>query len=173
MLSDETKWLAVTHKSFDHGRRGFNDRLAFLGRQILELQTTIGLLNAASANGYSIPDDDSYGRVPFSHAATDGVEILNTDSKEFFLRHTALYNVALRYGIPEVVRWQPKDVSDLSGSGIHMICAQAIFAIIGALALEQGGVVANRIARERVLAPAGMGTRIPESTMGKPAAVGP
>lgn len=31
LLSDETKWLAVTHKSFDHGRRGFNDRLAFLG----------------------------------------------------------------------------------------------------------------------------------------------
>ena len=32
MLSEETKWLAVTHKSFDHGRRGFNDRLAFLGK---------------------------------------------------------------------------------------------------------------------------------------------
>jgi len=31
MLSEETKWLAVTHKSFDQGRRGFNDRLAFLG----------------------------------------------------------------------------------------------------------------------------------------------
>ena len=31
MLSDETKWMAVTHKSFDAGRRGFNDRLAFLG----------------------------------------------------------------------------------------------------------------------------------------------
>lgn len=31
MLGDETKWLAVTHKSFDHGRRGFNDRLSFLG----------------------------------------------------------------------------------------------------------------------------------------------
>ncbi len=30
-LSDEVKWLAVTHKSFDQGRRGFNDRLAFLG----------------------------------------------------------------------------------------------------------------------------------------------
>jgi large subunit ribosomal protein L15 len=34
MLSEETKWLAVTHKSFDHGRRGFNDRLAFLGEII-------------------------------------------------------------------------------------------------------------------------------------------
>lgn len=32
MLADETKWLAVTHKSFDHGRRGFNDRLAYLGK---------------------------------------------------------------------------------------------------------------------------------------------
>lgn len=31
MLTDEVKWLAVTHKSFDHGRRGFNDRLCYLG----------------------------------------------------------------------------------------------------------------------------------------------
>lgn len=32
VLTDEVKWLAVTHKSFDHGRRGYNDRLAFLGK---------------------------------------------------------------------------------------------------------------------------------------------
>ena len=31
MLTEEVKWLAVTHKSFDHGRRGYNERLAFLG----------------------------------------------------------------------------------------------------------------------------------------------
>ena len=31
MLSEEVKWQAITHKSFDQGRRGFNDRLAFLG----------------------------------------------------------------------------------------------------------------------------------------------
>lgn len=30
-LPEELRWLAVTHKSFDHGRRGSNDRLAFLG----------------------------------------------------------------------------------------------------------------------------------------------
>lgn len=35
VLSDEVKWLAVTHKSFDQGRRGFNDRLAFLGMLFL------------------------------------------------------------------------------------------------------------------------------------------
>jgi len=32
VLTDEIKWLAVTHKSFDQGRRGFNDRLAFFGK---------------------------------------------------------------------------------------------------------------------------------------------
>lgn len=32
MLPDEVKWLAVTHKSFDQGRRGFNDKLAYLGK---------------------------------------------------------------------------------------------------------------------------------------------
>lgn len=31
MLPEELKWLAVTHKSFDNGRRGFNDRLALMG----------------------------------------------------------------------------------------------------------------------------------------------
>ena len=33
MLTEEVKWLVVTHKSFDHGRRGYNDRLAFLGKR--------------------------------------------------------------------------------------------------------------------------------------------
>ena len=34
MLSEEVKWLAVTHKSFDHGRRGYNDRLGYIGRDL-------------------------------------------------------------------------------------------------------------------------------------------
>lgn len=35
LLSEETRWLAVTHKSFDQGRRGFNDRLSYLGERAL------------------------------------------------------------------------------------------------------------------------------------------
>jgi large subunit ribosomal protein L15 len=34
LLKDETKWLAVTHKTFDQGKRGFNERLAFYGAQL-------------------------------------------------------------------------------------------------------------------------------------------
>jgi len=35
VLSEEVKWLAVTHKSFDQGRRGFNDRLSYLGASLI------------------------------------------------------------------------------------------------------------------------------------------
>jgi large subunit ribosomal protein L15 len=31
LLSEETRWLAVTHKSYDQGKRGFNDRLSYMG----------------------------------------------------------------------------------------------------------------------------------------------
>jgi large subunit ribosomal protein L15 len=31
MLNEETRWLAITHKSYDQGRRGFNDRLSYMG----------------------------------------------------------------------------------------------------------------------------------------------
>ena len=35
LLTDEVKWLSVTHKSFDHGRRGYNARLAYFGTEYL------------------------------------------------------------------------------------------------------------------------------------------
>lgn len=40
VLSEEVKWLAITHKSFDQGRRGFNDRLAFFGEYLTRRPTS-------------------------------------------------------------------------------------------------------------------------------------
>lgn len=37
MLSEEVRWLAITHKTFEQGARGYNDRLAFLGQSLLVL----------------------------------------------------------------------------------------------------------------------------------------
>lgn len=50
-------------------------------------------------------------------------------------------------------------VDNLPASGLDMVLTQALYAIVGALALEQGGAVANRVARERVLLPAGLKTQ--------------
>lgn len=50
MLPEEVKWLAVTHKSFDHGRRGSNDRLAFLG-MFVRWVVLVGSCRARAGSG--------------------------------------------------------------------------------------------------------------------------
>ena len=46
----------------------------------------------------------------------------------------------------------PLQPDNLSASGADVVYAQALAAIIGALALEQGSAVANQIAKDKVLA---------------------
>lgn len=156
LLSEESKWLAVTHKSFDHGRRGFNDRLAYLGKRIVELQTSLGLLSVSESSS-TIAGDDIYGREPFSHPAVDAVECLSEETRASFTHHKRISKIAEQYGLPAVMRWVPKNPDSLVASGADMVYAQAIFAIIGALSLEQGGAVANKITKERILQPLGIG----------------
>ena len=49
------------------------------------------------------------------------------------------------------VRANNSQPDNLVASGSEVIHAQALAAIVGALALEQGSAVANRIAKEKVL----------------------
>jgi len=133
MLSEETKWLAVTNKSFDHGRRGFNDRLAFFGgcdfasscevamltdttgKRILELQCSLGLLTTVESSYFLKDNDrDPHGREPFRHPATESIECLSGGAHDWFTHHKQLSNLAARYGIPGIVRWVPKDVCERS-----------------------------------------------------------
>jgi len=131
MLTDEVKWLAVTHKSFDHGRRGYNDRLAFLGmywssrllsfkktslliepsigRRIFELQTSLALVHEVSANAIT-PTPDQYGREPFSHPALQGLNGLTENTKAMVTEKRRLSQLAERYGLDGVLRWKPKTV---------------------------------------------------------------
>jgi len=152
VLSDETKWLAVTHKSFDHGRRGFNDRLSFIGKRIVELQTTLNLLTTSSSR-YLKDTKDPHGRQPFQHPALEGIECLNGGARDYFTHHKQLSVLAQQYGIQDVVRWVPKKPDSLTASGFDMVLAQAMYAIVGAIALERGGAEANRISKERILSP--------------------
>lgn len=69
LLDEETKWLAITHKSFDHGRRGFNDRLSFLGKRILDLQCSLGLLSMPQPEGMR----EVNGKDVFKHRALEGL----------------------------------------------------------------------------------------------------
>ncbi|KAF2179877.1 hypothetical protein K469DRAFT_594156 [Zopfia rhizophila CBS 207.26] len=152
-LSEEVKWLAVTHKSFDHGRRGFNDRLAFLGRRIVSLQTSLALLNSPQC--LAPPEMDSYGRMPYTHPALSGLPGLTHEAKDSILDKTRLAPIAERYGLDKVTRWKPQRADNLQGSGIEAVLTTSLYAIVGAIALERGGEIANKIVQEKILSPLG------------------
>ncbi|KAI2641461.1 hypothetical protein GGS26DRAFT_535714 [Hypomontagnella submonticulosa] len=110
MLPDELKWLAVTHKSFDQGRRGFNDRLAFLGRQICILESTQSIIT--SPPSYQEPENDPFAdrRKPFEDPALRSIDNLsNTQPSEIFSMDK-LAKFALDTGLTSVVRWKPRMV---------------------------------------------------------------
>ncbi|GME33555.1 Ribonuclease III [Neofusicoccum parvum] len=153
-LSEEIKWLAVTHKSFDHGRRGFNDRLAYLGKRIVELQTSLALLDMPP--GPVGRKADPHGREPFKHPLLDGLQQLSSRKKDDLLNKTRLAGLAREYGLEPVMRWKPKKADNLQGSGIEAVLAHTLYAIVGALAMQKGGEVANRTVRDRILAPLGL-----------------
>ncbi|TAQ83971.1 hypothetical protein B7494_g7697 [Chlorociboria aeruginascens] len=152
VLTEDVKWLAITHKSFDQGRRGYNDKLAFFGRRILNLQTSLELLYSSEiqrqASRKSFDDD----RVPFTHPALDGLVNLTNVPLSEVLNKSRMAQLAGRMGMREILRWP----SDLDQSGIEVVLTTTVYAIIGAIALQRGGDVANAAARERVLKPLGI-----------------
>lgn len=109
MLSDEVKWIAITHKTFDQGKRGFNDRLAYFGKRIVEMQLSVALVNMPRPPGHSI-QMDKFGREPFEHPALGGLLNLTTPVRAGVLDKRRLYALAEKYGIPSVLRWKPKKV---------------------------------------------------------------
>lgn len=111
LLSDETKWLAVTHKSFDQGRRGFNDRLAFLGKRIVQLQASLALAqDAPYAGAAPVENKDEFGRVPFTHPALDGLNNLSGETKKILTERSKLAELANKYELQKVLRWSPRKV---------------------------------------------------------------
>ncbi|KAH0542290.1 hypothetical protein FGG08_003317 [Glutinoglossum americanum] len=158
-LSIEVKWLAVTHKSFDHGRRGFNDRMAFLGKRIVQLHTTLAIINSPTSTSQKISATaltDIAERTPFTHPALVGLDNLSTTKVDEILDKKRLAQLANRYGLSSVIRWKPKKADNLAGSGIETVVTEALYAIVGAVALSKGGAVAATIVRERILQPLGL-----------------
>ncbi|ORY71441.1 ribonuclease-III-like-domain-containing protein [Pseudomassariella vexata] len=151
LLPEELKWLAVTHKSFDQGRRGFNDRLAFLGRQIAIFEATQSIIT--SQDTFQAPENDIYAgrREPFEEPALRLVDNLSVTHPDNLLTKENMQKLAVNTGLSEVMRWKPRNTSSLKSSGIQAVMSGTVYAIIGAVALQHGGKVASRIFRERVL----------------------
>jgi large subunit ribosomal protein L15 len=148
LLPDEVKWLAVTHKSFDQGRRGFNDRLALLGRMTLIMETTKSIV---AKEPMGEPRKDVYNREPFIHPKLQAVDNLTIQGAKDIAGKRNLSALAADVGLIDVVRWKPKNVTKLQQSGADVVLNGAIMAIIGAVTLQHGAAVASQVVRERIL----------------------
>ncbi|PHH88231.1 hypothetical protein CDD83_7807 [Cordyceps sp. RAO-2017] len=149
MLPDELKWLAVTHKSFDQGRRGFNDRLALMGRVTLLMETTKYIVSKTPNDDARAPDE--FGRQPFEHPQLAPVDNLNAESPRDVVGKDKLYGLAHQVGLVAVMRWKPRIPDRLYASGIETVMSAAIMAIVGAITLQHGSVVASEVVRKRIL----------------------
>ncbi|PNP79570.1 hypothetical protein FNYG_07186 [Fusarium nygamai] len=149
LLPEELKWLAVTHKSFDQGRRGFNDRLALLGRMTLVMETTKTIVAQGPIGTPTF--DDGFDRQPFVHSNLQSVDNLSVKGPKDVVGKERLSGLAAEVGLIDVVRWKPKQVQKLRASGADVVLNGAIMAIIGAITLQHGAVVASQVIRERIL----------------------
>ncbi|KAK4995946.1 hypothetical protein LTR66_004340 [Elasticomyces elasticus] len=88
--------------------------------------------------------------------ALEGLNNITRFAKAQTLDKRRLSELAQQYGIGGVVRWQPRKVENLQSSGIDLVLAHTIYAIVGAVSLQKGGDVARQIVRERILQPLGL-----------------
>ncbi|KAJ4286861.1 hypothetical protein N0V88_007873 [Collariella sp. IMI 366227] len=150
MLPDEIKWLAITHKSFDQGRRGFNTRLAYFGRLIIALETTRTVM--VTKNPFEGPaTPDRYGREPFQHRSLANVDKLGERHPRDVASKEKLTKLAMDIGLTDVVRWKPRMPENLENSGLTVVLNSALFAIVGAISLQHGAEVAQQVVREKIL----------------------
>ncbi|KAM0477459.1 hypothetical protein ACHAPX_005771 [Trichoderma viride] len=150
MLPEELKWLAVTHKSFDQGRRGFNDRLALLGRLTMVMEATKEIVSKESLDGSIFPDQ--FDRTPLEDDQLLSVDNLNVMGPRDIIGKDKLYQLANNVGLMDVVRWKPRLPRRLEASGVEVVLNSALMAIIGAVTLQHGSAVAAQVVRERILA---------------------
>ncbi|SPN98945.1 related to RNase III domain protein [Cephalotrichum gorgonifer] len=148
LLPEELKWLAVTHKSFDQGRRGFNDRLAYFGRQAIIQEVTKNIISSAEP---AKPIVDPHGRQPFQHPALAGLDHLVEKQPHDVISREKMHKVALEVGLLKVLRWKPRLPENLAGSGVQVVLTGAIHAIFGAISLQHGAEVTSRLIQEKLL----------------------
>ncbi|KAK6534050.1 hypothetical protein TWF281_005389 [Arthrobotrys megalospora] len=173
-LTDDVKWQCVTHKSFDHGLQPYNTKLAFYGRRIAYLHTTLSMIhqpfvptpqpNAVIA-GSTEPEilNDPTLKLPVI-AKRNPVNRVSYMSVQNQLSSANLYGIAQASGMIPCLRWKPRNPANLTDSGVIKVAEDTIMAIVGALALQKGGDAARKVMEERILSAARTVSRLTEET---------
>ena len=127
-----------------------------IGKRIVNLQTSLGLLHRKDGTFVDPPDPHAGARSPFQHPVINLLPRLTEKARNEISNARRMALLGGRMGLLPVLRWKPMYAQDLATSGKEQVMAQAVFAIVGAIALQRGGEVANRIVKDRILAELGL-----------------
>lgn len=82
---------------------------SFIGRQIVQLQASLALIESAPMRELQLPKDP-FGRESFKHSSLEGIEILARGEQATRTHKKRMASLAQKYGLSEVLRWLPKKV---------------------------------------------------------------
>lgn len=135
-LSEERMLQTLTHKSFAHGKKPYNERLAILGKQLLRMET--GRAAAQSA-----------AEAPQNTNSINGHNFdVNERAIELLSSSPTLSQVCRLANLDKSIFWKPADAGN---AGEATIYSTSMSAIVGAVLLEHGADKAIEFIRARLL----------------------
>ncbi|KAG4301938.1 hypothetical protein PCANB_002036 [Pneumocystis canis] len=123
-------WQILTHKSYQHGKFPYNEKLVFQGKQVLKFHLALNTISI-----FPIYKNKN---------------ILTLKKIKQFINPETMGKLALKYNIDQVLLWEPA-YDDLQKSGLLKVASESFFAIIGAIFLYKGGAAAQNFIEKKIL----------------------
>ncbi|CAN6646358.1 large ribosomal subunit protein mL57 [Trichomonascus vanleenenianus] len=137
-LPDDLILQVLTHKSFAHGKKPFNERLANLGRDFLRLHTF----------GFAVSHKPSAS----SHAVGEFNFDIEPRILELMSSTTVLSQIARQLGVEKSLFWKnPYPTQSPERNGENTVCAKSISAAVAAVLLHHGEAKAHAFVKSRLL----------------------
>lgn len=133
-LPDDLILQVLTHKSFSHGLKPYNQNLAIIGKHFLRLETTSYAVKQESANPSAI------NGINFDVCLSKISNLLSATA--------ATSQLCKNTGIAESIFWKAPKVGDKSNT----VYATTINALVGAVLLKRGQHAARSFVNEKLLA---------------------
>lgn len=129
-IEDNVLLQVLTHKSFAHGSKPFNEKLAVSGSHFLKYKSAIHSVNTEK-----------------------GLSALGSAESRKVLSNNVLSGYVKQHGFADVMFWKKRDalITDEIKSGEVAVRAGVLEALIGALLLTRGKDVAEKFVSEKLL----------------------
>lgn len=140
-LPDSLVLQTITHKSFAHGLKPYNENLAIIGRHFLRLQTIGHAIASPSQNPGSV------NKINFDASCAKISALLSATP--------ATAKVGRLAGLDKSIFWKSPNSADSSiqqpQPASDLVVAKTVDAIVGAVLMNKGQFVAEQFVKQRLL----------------------